>query len=398
MPIPAIRYGAFSSQTSSAPVVTSVSPAFGPTTGGTVVTVLGQNFTGASQVLFGTAPATSFSASASSLTATAPALPGGASPAVISATGYLNSAYGTGITSVSIAPTTVGHLLVLVVLGISGITVNGITGGGVTTWTRAVNPSTPFTGVDLEIWTGIVTSVGTSTVTVNYASSVSADYTGVAAWEFSASSGTATAWNIGSNGSQSEGSSTSLTFPNLTPSGPGQLYFGYAVTQDTTGVAGSTAGYTYKVMSDGDVAAYNTNVSTTTMPAATATPAGASGSAGVIIYATSSTLTVPEVTPDITVKTPQGTSATSVVDEFSYTFSSGSYSCTLNATATSVATGGSTTLTASAPLNLFGTPYNLSIIDTITGAVLATGGTTSPGANPTTCSVTVSQTSAQTRR
>jgi hypothetical protein len=57
-----------------APTVTSVDPAAGPTIGGTVVTITGTNFTGATQVYFGTVSAASFTVdSDTSITATAPA-------------------------------------------------------------------------------------------------------------------------------------------------------------------------------------------------------------------------------------------------------------------------------------------------------------------------------------
>ncbi|MFF0431765.1 IPT/TIG domain-containing protein [Streptomyces sp. NPDC004327] len=57
-----------------APVVSAVSPASGPATGGTQVTITGTGFTGASAVHFGATPATSFTVtSATSITATAPA-------------------------------------------------------------------------------------------------------------------------------------------------------------------------------------------------------------------------------------------------------------------------------------------------------------------------------------
>jgi hypothetical protein len=56
------------------PVITNVSPASGPTAGGTVVTITGNFFTGATSVKFGTTAATSFTVnSGTSITATAPA-------------------------------------------------------------------------------------------------------------------------------------------------------------------------------------------------------------------------------------------------------------------------------------------------------------------------------------
>jgi hypothetical protein len=56
------------------PSVTSISLTSGSTSGGTSVTIRGTNFSGATQVLFGTVPATSFTVvSATKVTAVAPA-------------------------------------------------------------------------------------------------------------------------------------------------------------------------------------------------------------------------------------------------------------------------------------------------------------------------------------
>ncbi len=59
---------------SATPTVTSISPAAGPTAGGTSVTITGTNFTGATAVKFGTTDADSYTVdSATQITATAPA-------------------------------------------------------------------------------------------------------------------------------------------------------------------------------------------------------------------------------------------------------------------------------------------------------------------------------------
>ncbi|MCC7601251.1 IPT/TIG domain-containing protein, partial [Janthinobacterium sp. FW305-129] len=56
-----------------APIVTSISPTAGPTTGGTTVTITGTRFTGATAVTFGATAATGFTVnSATQITATAP--------------------------------------------------------------------------------------------------------------------------------------------------------------------------------------------------------------------------------------------------------------------------------------------------------------------------------------
>jgi len=55
------------------PEVTAVEPNYGPTTGGTSVTITGNRFTGATGVMFGTTPATSFTVDSDTLiTATSP--------------------------------------------------------------------------------------------------------------------------------------------------------------------------------------------------------------------------------------------------------------------------------------------------------------------------------------
>jgi len=65
--------------TGTGPVVTSVSPASGPVTGGTVVTITGTGFTGATSVSFGGTAASSYTViSANSITAIAPAHSAGA--------------------------------------------------------------------------------------------------------------------------------------------------------------------------------------------------------------------------------------------------------------------------------------------------------------------------------
>ena len=55
-----------------APSVSSISPNTGPSTGGTVVTINGSGFAGATEVDFGDPPATNVSCSSTTCTATSP--------------------------------------------------------------------------------------------------------------------------------------------------------------------------------------------------------------------------------------------------------------------------------------------------------------------------------------
>jgi len=78
--IPAVQFVALAP-----PTITGVTPNIGPTTGGTVVTITGTNFTGATAVTFGTSAASSFTVvSDTQVTATAP--PGSAGSIDVSVT------------------------------------------------------------------------------------------------------------------------------------------------------------------------------------------------------------------------------------------------------------------------------------------------------------------------
>ncbi|MFE3887705.1 beta strand repeat-containing protein [Streptomyces lydicus] len=73
-----------------APVLSSLSPASGPTAGGNVVTINGANLSGASSVLFGGSPATVLTNTATQITVSAPAGVGAVSVTVTTAGGTSN--------------------------------------------------------------------------------------------------------------------------------------------------------------------------------------------------------------------------------------------------------------------------------------------------------------------
>ena len=133
--------------------------------------------------------------------------------------------------------------------------------------------------------------------------SVSADYTGLASQEFSSSSGTSTTWSVDTSGGINNAAATAVTFPKLTPSGTGELYFGYAAVANTA-AAGTTSGFTYATTADGDVATYDTNVSSAIQPAATQSPSGVSGATAVLIEATGAGTPPPPTTPTVTAVSP----------------------------------------------------------------------------------------------
>jgi len=80
-------------------------------------------------------------------------------------------------------------------------------------------------------------------------------------------------------------------------------------------------------------------------------------------------------TVPVTVSTAAGTSAAGPSAAYTYTFANAPYSIDLSASPTSPAPGSSTTLVASASVDVGPTPYGISIFDTTAGAELVHAGT-----------------------
>jgi len=285
------------------PTVTAVSPSSGSAAGGTSVTITGTSFTGATQVRFGTTPASSLTVnSATSITATSPPEPlgivdisvttgsGTSSPNPSSdqftfltgPVGTFASIQGTGITTLAVSPQTPGDVLVVCAeVGATTPTVLSISGGGVTTWTKAVQFEGSG-GTDEEIWYGPVNTTGASTVSFTWSSPITADTAEYGVQEFAAGLGTTTAWTLDKTGTLDNTSSTTISFPALTPGGGTELYFGYAV-PGATASAGTTSGFTYALTASGNVAAFDPDVSSAVSPTATQSSAGGSSSIGVLL-------------------------------------------------------------------------------------------------------------------
>jgi hypothetical protein len=138
-----------------APTVTSISPALGLTGGGTLVTITGTGFTGATSVDFGTAAATIVSVvSATSITVESPPGSEGVSEPVIVTT--------PSGPSVTLPPVDFTYVSPPVVSGLSQAF--GLSGGGtmVTINGSGFAPS-PFTGVDFGVVPAISVTVVSST-------------------------------------------------------------------------------------------------------------------------------------------------------------------------------------------------------------------------------------------
>ena len=161
------------------PTLTGLSPADGPSAGGTVVMITGGSFTGATTVSFGTNPASSFTVnSASSITATTPAgLPLSTVEVTVTGPGgtsLANSAYQFTYGSVVTAVTpNMGNYL-----GGTSVTIKGAGLTGATAVNFASTPATTFTvnGAGTQInatspggdagLVDITVTVGTSTTAI----------------------------------------------------------------------------------------------------------------------------------------------------------------------------------------------------------------------------------------
>ena len=149
--------------------------------------------------------------------------------ATITAVGTFASAQGSGLTTLAVSPKTVGDVLVVFAQnGSSSVgTLSSVSGGGVSTWTKAVQ----FAGsvaADEEIWYGKVTTTGSSTITFTWSGTVTGHIPEYGVEEFSAGLGASTVWATDKTGSGNGASSTSVPLPSLTPSTSGELYFGYS--------------------------------------------------------------------------------------------------------------------------------------------------------------------------
>jgi hypothetical protein len=185
-----------------------------------------------------------------------------------------------------VSPVNTGDIEALAIQGQpeSSPVVSSVSGGGVTTWSKAIAYPGSATSSDIEIWWGKITSTGSSTITVTWTGS-NPSYRELDAHEFSGGSGAT--WSVDKTGDASSGSATSYNMASLTPSGTGELYFGLAVVGGDTATAGSTSGVTYNVDDNGNLLAYDTNVSAALAPAGSQTGGTGVDSAAALFIASS---------------------------------------------------------------------------------------------------------------
>ena len=190
--------------------------------------------------------------------------------------------------TLTISPSAVGDEIVLTTqIPTSGVTVTGISGGGVSVWSKAVVNNGDGTVNRVEMWYGTVTATGSSTITVTYSAAPGSEE--VTATEFTAAGVNAsTTWGLDSTGAQINASSTTVTFPSLSSVGSDELYIGYSQVQNPPAAAGTTTGFNYIVTStQHNIITYNssTNANTAYQPTATQASAGESNALAAILTA-----------------------------------------------------------------------------------------------------------------
>jgi IPT/TIG domain/Putative Ig domain/NHL repeat/Glycine rich protein len=255
------------------PTVSSVSPAAGPTAGGTTITITGTNFVSGATVAFGSNPATAVSVqSATKLTATAPSASSGQVDATVTTSGGTSPTSSADQYTYDAKPT------------VTGVSPDGgpIAGGNTVTITGTSFAS----GATVHFGSKAGTSVNVQSATT---------LTAVAP---AGSNGTVDVTVSTPGGSSATSSADQYAYgpPSVSAVNPvtGPTTGGNAVTVTGTGfVSGATVDF-------GTKAGTLVNVQSATTLTAVA-PAGSDG------------------TVDVTVSTPAGSSATSSADKYAYT-------------------------------------------------------------------------------
>ena len=343
------------------PVVTGVSPNFGPVTGGTTVTITGTNFTDANAVVFGPAnPATTFTiVNFTTIVATAPigqlgvydvqvSNPSGTSGTVTADQYTYTSPPVPTVTGVSPAsgPSTGGTAVTITGTGFAGaLSVNFGSGNPSATYTvssssaiTATAPPGPLGTVDVTVTSAGGTSVASAADEYTYVAPPAPTVTGVSPGTgpigtLLTITGTnlsgATAVDFGQ-----DNPATTITVSNATtlyasaPPGTGSV----DVTVTTPGGTSATSAadqFTYTVPPPPTVtgvspssgfSSYSIVVTGTNFTGASAVEFGATAASFTVNSATSITATAPSGSGsvDVTVTTSGGTSATSAADQFTY--------------------------------------------------------------------------------
>lgn len=188
-------------------------------------------------------------------------------------------------TAVTVAAGTTGDLRVIEFLtASSSVSVSSLSGGGVTTWTRArgvdaVSSSTLGTAMNSEVWYGQITGSGTA-LTVTYAGTVGSTSCRGRQRDYRTNrSGSPTYSVVATGFSQTNNhtSSSPLAWPSLTTKGSDELFVGVMGNFGGPTYTGATAGFTYDLDGDGNQHVYKLSCNAAEVEAPTSTFTGTDG-------------------------------------------------------------------------------------------------------------------------
>lgn len=163
----------------------------------------------------------------------------------ITAVGTIEGNAGTALTSFSMAPTSVGNCFPLAIAVYTGsaLTVTGVSGGNCT-WAFCGRYADTGGSSKREMWLGTATATGTATCTITYSASVAGNPVELDAQEFTNGTGAGTTWALdGAVAGTTNTASTSCTFPSLTPTAAGEIYFAHWFTSSSHLTTSPTSGY-----------------------------------------------------------------------------------------------------------------------------------------------------------
>ena len=160
------------------------------------------------------------------------------------------------LTTLAVSPASLGNVLMFASnagLWNSTVTIQSISGGGVTTWTKVIAApysTTPFGAA--EIWCGVVTTTGSSTITVTWTTSTPTYGIDYSCDEFSAGLGAGTVWSSVASGQfDINASQVAVGFPNLSTdaNGASEFYFGWGCCGVDATSSGTPGGFTFTPVS-----------------------------------------------------------------------------------------------------------------------------------------------------
>ncbi|MGW2206769.1 hypothetical protein [Streptomyces sp. NPDC001774] len=170
-------------------------------------------------------------------------------------------------------------------LNSTSISITSISGGGVTTWAKAVGPFASNSPANQELWWGQATATGSSTMTVTWSSSVSGIGTTLCAQQFAPGIGSPV-WGVDASGTFTTASSSTVTYPTLAPTGGAEMLYVGGSYAGVGGTTGSTPGYVYQNDSNGDAFIYHTGITASTSPTSSQGGASYSDTVAALFYNT----------------------------------------------------------------------------------------------------------------